>query len=102
MPSWPRNWQTPRGTNCPVSPAVQVSPELIASAIRQIRGCMDAGEYGMDVVASAYLMPNSTVIEQSYAWMMAAMLIAHTTNVDSMTLRSLENSIWKGTQGAIF
>jgi hypothetical protein len=85
-----------------VSPAIRVRPEVIATAIAQVREILDAAEECPDVVASAYIHYANNAIEQGYAWMMAAILIAQTAEVDSMTLRNLQTRIWKGSQDVIF
>lgn len=85
-----------------ITPAVQVEPELIYKALESIRECLDLADYQPDVVMAIRLSTNVTVIELAYAWMMTAVLIADVTEIDSMTLRSLQNRVWKGVQRELF
>jgi hypothetical protein len=81
-----------------ISPAVQVEPELIYRALDSLRECLDLADYQADVVMAIRLSSNVTVVELAYAWMMTAVLVADVTEIDSMTLRSLQNKVWKGVQ----
>lgn len=85
-----------------LSPAVKVRPEAIAQAIDSVRAALDATDYHADTVVSAYLSSATSLPEQAYAWMMAAILIADIADVDSMVLRHLQTSIWRGTQDALW
>jgi hypothetical protein len=85
-----------------VMPAVRVSPRVIAQAVAVVCKVLDFTDYDVDFVVSAHLTHASPGPEQAYAWMMAAILIADVAEVDSMTLRELQNSIYKGSQNALF
>ena len=85
-----------------IVPIVKVAPKHIAAAIRQVQVAMDLTDYQAHVNVAAHLGNDLTLPEQCYAWMMAAMLIAATTEIDSMALRALQTSIWKGEQDVLF
>ena len=85
-----------------ISPAIKVSPAAIHQAISQVAQVLDLADYHADSVISAYLTAADSLPEQAYAWMMTAILIADIAEVDSMTLRSLQNTIHKGTQDALW
>jgi hypothetical protein len=87
---------------CNVLPIIQIEPKYIAKAIAQVRESLDHADYNGDTYAGIALGGNICLVEQCYAWMMAAILLAHTAEMDSMTLRSLQTSIWKGEQDALF
>jgi hypothetical protein len=85
-----------------VDPAIRVPPEAIAQAVAAVASVLDLTEYPAEVLASAYLSSALGVVEQGYAWMMAAILIADVCEIDGMTLRALQTSIWKGCQDVLF
>jgi hypothetical protein len=85
-----------------VEPAIRVPPEAIAQAIAAVASVLDLTEYPAEVLASAYLSSALGTVEQGYAWMMAAILIADVCEIDGMTLRTLQTSIWKGCQDVLF
>ncbi len=85
-----------------VQPVIQVAPKYVAKAIAQVREALDRADYSAPVIVAPTLGGNITIVEQCYAWMMAAMAIADLTEIDSMTLRSLQNDIWRGEQDVLF
>jgi hypothetical protein len=88
--------------NAHVEPAVKVPPEAIAQAIASVASVLDIADYPSEVLCSAYLSAAGGTVEQGYAWMMAAILIADTCEIDGMTLRTLQNKVWKGCQDVLF
>ena len=85
-----------------VEPIVQVKAKHVARAVSQVREALDRADYSAPVYVGAHLGNDLTLPETATAWMMAAIAIADLTEVDSMTLRSLQNRIWKGEQDALF
>lgn len=85
-----------------VEPIIQVQAKHIARAVAQVREALDRADYSSPVYMGARLGDDLTLPEMATAWMMAAIAIADLAEVDSMTLRSLQNRIWRGEQDALF
>jgi len=77
-------------------------PEAVAVALGTIRRVLDAADDGVNVDVSAHLGFRFLASDESAAWMTACLLIADACDVDSHTLTALRNSIFKGTQDALF
>jgi hypothetical protein len=85
-----------------IKPARYVEPRDIASAIHRIASALDAADDQTVNRILAALPFAEGHASDATAWMMAAVVIADKFDVDSVTLRSLANSIHGGTQSVIF
>jgi len=78
-----------------------INQELTAKALRKIAYALDQADEHVGTYMGFALSDSEDIAEVGIAWMWAALLIADTREVDSVTLRSLANSIFKGVQGEL-
>jgi len=78
-----------------------INQELTANVLRIIAGAMDNADDGMSVVVRGLSTGPYFTQDDYYAWVYAAFLIADACEIDSVTLRSMARSIFKGVQGEL-
>ena len=76
--------------------------EMIARALLRVGRLLDDAEAGKRVEAHPVLNPDDGWDRTATAWMIAAILIADRTEIDSMTLTAMAASVFKGEQDALF
>jgi hypothetical protein len=83
-----------------VAPYKPVPPEAVFRALTRIGTLLDEADGGRPMEANPILMPGESWEETAYGWMVAAILIADRTEIDSLTLVGMAASVFKGAQDA--
>jgi len=78
-----------------------INQELTSNVLRIIAGALDNVDDGLSVAIGVQDGWPVTDYDYFYAWVYAAFLIADACEIDSVTLRSMARSIFKGVQGEL-
>jgi hypothetical protein len=85
-----------------IKPGMECTSRDVASAIHRIARALDWADDQAFVRLNTMIESANNCCGDATAWMMAAVVIADKFDVDSVTLRSLANSIHTGDQSVIF